>query len=174
VVAAFTTNEVLNPWYDFDGIKKFGIRSLTISPSFTAFSSTGASSLTVNEEGRLVSSGPTIGPNFDSIRELFDLLNFWSMQVLVGIEETYSGAIVIRGNPFIKIGQELFINRDPKAEEPVTIVGGRKVKRHFANSEKMEQYYVEHVRALLVNFSKTTIQNSNWCCKRQVCCKYRQ
>lgn len=145
VVAAFTTNEVLNPWYDFDGIKKFGIRSLTISPSFTAFSSTGASSLTVNEEGRLVSSGPTIGPNFDSIRELFDLLNFWSMQVLVGIEETYSGAIVIRGNPFIKIGQELFINRDPKVEEPVTIVGGRKVKRHFANSEKMEQYYVEHV-----------------------------
>lgn len=121
-------NTSINPWYDLEGIAKYGQKSFVFSAPF--FPATW-----VYDPG-----DPTITqPQLDSIIGLYDLINLWIAQVTIGIQNLFQGDIVVRGNPHIKIGQELFIDRNRQET----------VQSYFYNIgnnyDKLEQYYVEHV-----------------------------
>jgi hypothetical protein len=62
-------------------------------------------------------------------KELTDDINTWLVETMSNSDEHYNGQMSMRGNPKIRIGQELYINYTETASE----------------KEKMERYYVEQV-----------------------------
>lgn len=62
-------------------------------------------------------------------KELTDDINTWLVETMSNSDEHYNGQMSMRGNPHIRIGQELYINYNETADE----------------KEKMERYYVEQV-----------------------------
>ena len=62
-------------------------------------------------------------------KELTDDINTWLVETMSNSDEHYNGQMSMRGNPKIRIGQELYINYTETADE----------------KEKMERYYVEQV-----------------------------
>lgn len=123
------SNTSINPWYDLKGIQKYGQKACVFNAPF--FPSTW-SNYDPNDPQKST-------PEVKAIVGLYDSINFWITQVTIGIQDLFQGDIVVRGNPHIKVGQELFIDRNRQET----------VQSYFYNIgnnyDKLEQYYVEHV-----------------------------
>lgn len=121
-------NYGINPYYDHAGIIRFGLKAFQFNAPFSPFRISSA-------------SDNTIAAKAVTLTELYASINFWAIQAFMGIDTLYSGMIVMRGCPNIKIGQELFIDRDKNSSYQYKDVT---LSTEYPN-EITEQYYVESV-----------------------------
>jgi len=122
----------INPYYDMAGIEQFGYKPMVTKITFLPNSLQGYLE-TVEPNKRNSDSNEGKQARLDIIEHL-TLLNKWIIDVFAFTDSLYSGVLVIRGNPDIKIGQELII---PK---PST---GTDDSDKFGVQE--ERYYVQSV-----------------------------
>ena len=119
-------NYGVNPYYDFPGIAKFGLKSFQFNAPFTPY---------------IIQTTEQKSNADKEMIKLFAAINFWAVQAFAGIDTLYSGMIVMRGCPFVKVGQELYIDRNINSSFQYKDV----TKNDEYPNAKTEQYYVESV-----------------------------
>ena len=122
----------INPYYDMAGIEQFGYKPMVTKITFLPNSMQGYIE-TVEPNKRNSDSNEGKQARLDIIEHL-TVLNKWIIDVFAFTDSLYSGVFIIRGNPNIKIGQELIIPRPSTGSDDSDKFGVQE-----------ERYYVQSV-----------------------------
>ena len=120
----------INPYYDMAGIAQFGYKPMVTKITFLPNSLQGYLKNTPSDMTRKTDTAEGLQAR-NYIIEHLTMLNKWIIDVFSFTDALYSGVFVIRGNPNIKIGQELIIPAGPDATDKFGV--------------QEERYYVQSV-----------------------------
>lgn len=115
-------NDAFNPLYDILGMSRFGFKPMIVAVPFW------------NQTVYKTEETHTSGEDKNNITRILDNINQWMYDVFTQQHNLFVGEISMIGNPYIRIGQELFIVPD---------VGKNAEAR--STQDDYEMFYVEKV-----------------------------